>query len=252
MKITKLDHNTWHFYITSGDGEEYPGCRLHIAFMRRSITIPLPAIIKPESHKVIAESWDAATVERMGRNWYWNYMERCYGCYLFGNHFYVYLGRHTHDSATTQSWSCFLPWNEMRHVRFSLYGLSGEHFWTQLAKDKVRGVHNYDAQHEMEKIVPTARFKFNDYDGQEIEVATHIQEREWLRGDKWCKWLSWFFSPLVRRSLDLEFSKEVGPRKGSWKGGTMGHSIAMLPGELHSAAFIRYCDQHNLSNAMRL
>lgn len=34
-----------------------------------------------------------------------------------------------------------------------------------------------------------------------------------------------------------------GPEKGSWKGGTIGHSIEMLPDELHEAAFRRYCDQ---------
>jgi hypothetical protein len=37
-----------------------------------------------------------------------------------------------------------------------------------------------------------------------------------------------------------------GP-KGSWKGGTVGHSIAMLPGELHGAAFARYCEQHEMT-----
>jgi hypothetical protein len=51
----------------------------------------------------------------------------------------------------------------------------------------------------------------------------------------------------VRRSLDLQFSAEVGKRKGSWKGGTIGHSIDMMPGELHEAAFRRYCAQQGLT-----
>jgi hypothetical protein len=74
-----------------------------------------------------------------------------------------------------------------------------------------------------------------------------IQEREWLRGVKAFRWLSRFFYPKIRRSLNLEFHKEVGPRKGSWKGGTIGHSIEMLPGELHEAAFRRYCEKNNMT-----
>lgn len=51
----------------------------------------------------------------------------------------------------------------------------------------------------------------------------------------------------VRRSLDIQFSGETGTRKGSWKGGTVGHSIDMLPGELHEAAFRRYCSEHKMA-----
>ena len=40
--------------------------------------------------------------------------------------------------------------------------------------------------------------------------------------------------------LDLEFSKETGYEKGSWKGGTMGHSITIQYGEEPLEAFKRY------------
>ena len=33
----------------------------------------------------------------------------------------------------------------------------------------------------------------------------------------------------------------------TWMGGAIGHSIDMLPGELHEAAFRRYCDQKGLT-----
>jgi hypothetical protein len=46
--------------------------------------------------------------------------------------------------------------------------------------------------------------------------------------------------------LDIRFSEETGRRKGSWKGGTLGHGIDMLPGELHEAAFRRYCATHEM------
>jgi hypothetical protein len=44
----------------------------------------------------------------------------------------------------------------------------------------------------------------------------------------------------------MRFSSEVGERKGSWKGGTIGHSITLLPNELHEAGFRRYCEKEGL------
>lgn len=74
---------------------------------------------------------------------------------------------------------------------------------------------------------------------------THIEEREWKFGTGWFRWLSWFRKPKVSRSLDIRFSEEVGKDKGSWKGGKVGHGIDMLPGELHEAAFRRYCEKEH-------
>ena len=88
---------------------------------------------------------------------------------------------------------------------------------------------------------------FDDFDGERIECTTMIEEREWLRGAKWTEWLSLFYPPKVRRSLELEFSKETGSRKGSWKGGTMGHSIDLEPGELHESGFRRYCAKNGMT-----
>jgi hypothetical protein len=93
---------------------------------------------------------------------------------------------------------------------------------------------------------------FNDFDGEVITATTHIEEREWRFGTGWFAWLSLFRRPRIIRSLDIRFSAEVGPRKGSWKGGTMGHSIEMLPGELHRGAFQRYAAKHNLRNVFPL
>jgi hypothetical protein len=54
-----------------------------------------------------------------------------------------------------------------------------------------------------------------------------VEEMEWRR--KWLKWTS--FGNLIKRSVAVQFSEEVGPRKGSWKGGVMGISFKMLPDE---------------------
>ena len=85
-----------------------------------------------------------------------------------------------------------------------------------------------------------------------ISMTTKIEEREWRFGTGYFKWMSLFRPAKISRSLKLDFSDEVGPEKGSWKGGTVGHSIDMLPGELHEEAFRRYCSEDHRSKYRKL
>lgn len=206
--------------------------------------VRMPNIIQPYRVKHVAR-WDAATVERMGRDWYFETHPREYGFCLSDGHLILYFGAQTNDSITTQSWSRFLPWTQWRHVRDSWYGLQGEHLRTAPASEK------FDVRREFEKTMPKALFEFEDFDGKVITATTHVEECEWRFGTGWFKWLSLFRKPRIRRSLDIRFSAEVGPEKGSWKGGMVGHGIDMLPGELHEAAFRRYCEQDHESRGDR-
>ena len=97
--------------LGSGDDDDYPGCRLRFSGFGRTLILALPAIIKPWREKVYP-NWDAATVERLGRDWYWNTKEREYGFSCAEGFLQVFLGRQTDDSSTTQSWSAFLPWKQ--------------------------------------------------------------------------------------------------------------------------------------------
>lgn len=205
--------------------------------------VNFPNLLPPFRVKHIATSWDAATVERMGRNWYFETFPREYGFSLHEGFLQVFLGAQTHDSTTTQSWAKHLPWTQWRFVRKSLYDLEGRHFWTEPTGRQVPFDSAWQEQERMREAVPKAVFEFDDYDGKRIKATTHIEEWEWKFGEGWFKWLSLFQRPKVRRCLELKFSEEVGPEKGSWKGGTVGHAIEMLPGELHEAAFRRYCEQ---------
>lgn len=208
------------------------------------VQISMPPLLMPYRVKHIAHTWNADTVLRMGRNWYYETHPREYGFSLNEGHLMLYLGRQTHDSSTEQSWSWFLPWTQWRFNRFSLYGLQGEHIWTQQGDSR-----DYEAQRLQQEVCPSVSFEFADYDKKLILAKTRIEEREWLFGTGWFKWLSWFRRRKIRRSLDIEFSEQVGPEKGSWKGGTLGHGIEMLPGELHEAAFRRYCEQEHRSKS---
>lgn len=262
--VALSDYRATAIVLGSGDGDEHPGCRLRLSAFGATLIIALPPIIKPERTRVVPSSWDEKTIARLGRNWYYDYKTREYGASVFEGHLCVFLGRQTHDSSTEQTWGCFLPWTQWRFVRHSLYGLNGEHIWTEPTAPKTalkgeafahsRRAH-WDATYEAQQRCPSATFAFKDFDGEELTATTKIEEREWLFGTGWCSWLSLFRKPKVRRSLDINFSEATGRRKGSWKGGTMGTSIDMLPSvgrlgegaELHESAFRRYCAAHDMT-----
>lgn len=228
--------------------DEYPGCALMLRAFGWSLRVRLPQVIKPFEIRHKATTWDAATIERMGRDWYAEVHPREFGISVSDGFLQVFLGPQTHDSLTTKSWSKFLPWKQWRFIRRSWYGLAGEHLRTDF-EPKTREVRfaQWDSQREFEQSMPKAVFEIEDCDGQRVQVSTHIEEREWRFGEGWFKWLSLFRRPKIRRSLSINFASEVGPEKGSWKGGLMGTGIDMLPGELHEEAFRRYCEQEHRS-----
>jgi hypothetical protein len=241
--------------LMSGDGE-HPGCRFRLSAFGHTFIAALPPVIRPWRRKIYPNekypgSWDAATIERLGRDWYWDIHERQYGTSYCDGFLQVFLGRQTHDSSTTQSWSRHLPWTQWRHVRRSLYSLEGEHYWTE-PEGRWSGLGDaeyqkrWDAIKAAEDACPSLTFAFTDYDGEALTARTRIEEREWRFGEGWFKWLSAFRRPKVTRYLEISFSGETGRRKGSWKGGTLGHSIEMLPDERHEAAFRRYCEAHEM------
>lgn len=185
----------------------------------------------------------------MGRNWYFSIDQREFGFSLsnMGNGYdflQIKYGRQTHDSSTDKTWSAHLPWKQWDCVRHSLYAPDGAHFYTE-PHWKERRRTNAKPCYEMKDQCPAAYFGFEDYDGEMIVATCHIEEMEWYRGTGRFRWLKWFYPARIRRSLDLQFSAEVGPEKGSWKGGTTGHGIEMLIGESARHAFERYCSKEH-------
>lgn len=243
------------FQIDSGDGDDYAGCRLRMSGFGHTLILALPAIIKPSRRwvEITTEPTRSQVIAQGRQPGYWDQHRREYGFSISDGHLSIQLGRQTHDSSTTQSWSTFLPWTQWRFIRHSLYDLEGNHFWTYPQRkgrarlDASAWKNQWAVEHAVEDACPSASFEFDDFDGERITAKTKIEEREWHFGEGWFKWLSLFRRPKIRRALKLDFSAEVGRRKGSWKGGTVGHGIDMLAGELHEAAFRRYCTQHGLT-----
>jgi hypothetical protein len=233
--------------LGSGDGDDYPGCRLRVSAFGHTLIAALPALIKPWRRWVdtSGHEWSSA------RGGYWQAGEREYGFSVSDGYLSVALGRVTHDSSTEQRWGYFLPWTQWRHVRRSFYGLNGEHVADMPQWGGRPARVDWQVRHAEEArikdSVPTATFAFKDFDGEALTATTRIEEREWRRGTGWWRWLSLVWPKRVERYIDIQFSGETGKRKGSWKGGTIGHSGPVAPGDLHERAFRRYCAEHGMT-----
>lgn len=208
----------------------------------------LPPIVRPWKEKFAKVEPHRNDVRARIGDYYYHEHPREYGFALTragGSGGYdflqVFYGRQTHDSRTDQNWCWSLPWAQWRLARHSLYDQNGDHFTDAPGRELS------DERRTIIDMCPKVDFRFVDFDGTKLTARTRMEEREWHRGVRWFKWLSWFYRPKIRRNLDIEFSGETGERKDSWKGGTIGAGIEMLPGEKHKAAFRRYCLKHGMN-----
>lgn len=249
MKI-KVEQTTWAAIgldLSSGN-DEYIGCKLTLKIPGKYIYFRLPQwLLRPVrefkdlSHYVIdgaKPDWLRPNAD--GTYGYWELHVRRYGFTYADRALHVYYGKQIMEWPGCKSKCYFLPWLEWRHVRHSLLTLDGA-MWADATHQK------FDGTERLQESQPSVSFKFADYDGEVITAKCRVEEREWRAGTGWFKWLSLFRRPKISRSLDLAFSSEVGRRKGSWKGGTVGHSFEIAPGETPRAAFARYCADHELT-----
>ena len=229
--------------LDSGDGDEHPGCHVRLSAFGYTVILELPAIIKPWRRWVDLSQYEWATSPQKG---YWDEHANEYGFTASEGALHVYYGPQTGDSQTQKSLCKFIPWQQWRFIRQSWYGSDGQHLHTlwETSSRVVRRAQS-DWRYEFEKTLEKTSFQIKDYDGTLVVVDTNIEEREWRFGEGWFKWLSWFRKPMIRRSLNLAFRQEIGTQKGSWKGGLMGTSIEMMPGELHESAMRRYCEKEH-------
>lgn len=210
---------TFAIRVSSGDRDD-PDNYLLIAGFGWALRMRLPRLISPAGKHMEYEREFGVSLSDMGNGY--DFLQ-------------VFFGPQTHDSTTTKSWCKHLPWKQWRCVRHSVYHPDGTHFFTE-----ERGG-DFRVWMEKKEACPSSNFGFEDFDGEMIVATCIIEEREWHRGEGWFKWLRHLYTAKIRRSLDIRFSAEVGPEKGSWKGGTVGHGIDMLDGETPRMAFERYC-----------
>lgn len=250
IKVEESKWSSWRLILGSGC-DEYPGCKLNVTWPGKAIYIYLPRIINPrrEYHDLLPnigkDGYGWLKVKEDGTCGYWETFARDYGFSYSDRAIHFYYGKQTMEWPGCKSKCFFIPWLEWRHVRFSLMDLEGNRIWDEPTTGDFR--ERMKLREEAEKNTPAEVFEFTDYDGERLNVACQVQEREWRRGIGWFKWLSFFSRPMIRRTLDLQFSGETGRRKGSWKGGTLGHSVEIGKGETPESAFRRYCAEHEMT-----
>jgi hypothetical protein len=81
----------------------------------------------------------------------------------------------------------------------------------------------------------TYRYTLRSGDIQEVLATCFIERLSWR--PKWLAWTSFF--EWSRASIDVSFSREVGERAGSWKGGCTGCSWEMRSNESIESALRR-------------
>lgn len=223
--------------LCSGDGDEYAGCHLRAHVSRLSILCALPAFVLRPWRKWVEFKY--APLEAHGDG-YWQTGRRQFGFVFSENTLHTYFGNQADEWPGCKSKVFFNPWTSWRTVRREFLAADGKSHAVIIGCD-------WDAMWKAKDTCPLAAFTFKDFDGEEITANCLIEITEQKRGEGRWKWLSAISRRRIDWSLDIKFSSEVGRRKGSWKGGTIGHSIDMAAGETHESAFRRYCEKHGLT-----
>lgn len=233
----------------SGDDDEDQGCRLRLEMHWFTLHVALPPIIKPwrRWHDITSEPLRSNIIAEGRKPGYWDSYPREYGFTTAEGALHWSYGPQTHDSETTKRRCWLYPWREHRCIRRSLYDTEGNLFVNIPQAPSYREWRNrWDIERLLQDACSTKQFEFEDYDGERIVATCRIEEREWVRG-KGIFRLLYIGRNKIKRTFAVRFSSEVGKKKGSWKGGTVGHSGDIAPGETLESAFRRYCARQGLT-----
>lgn len=243
--------------------EDPPRCHVRFYLGKRTLLAELPNwVLRPKQVRREFTHWQdaaekAAYVARVGRDFYYETFAREIGFnFSDARTLHIHYGAQTHSWPGCASKCFFLPWSNWRFIRHTFYAADGRRqrtYWDDLSRLQRRRARLHgEAWFSSDEIayarsLESVDFLFKDFDGEELVARTRIEEREWRLGTGLFEWLSLFARPKIDRTINIEFSGETGRRKGSWKGGTIGHGISMNRGESVEDAFRRYCIEHEMT-----
>jgi hypothetical protein len=216
-------------------------CILHIRIGARSWFWKISEIFKPKKEWVDTSQYSWSTSENKG---YWNYIPYQYGFHILDGYVHIHYGIQpgfwsSTDKKNSDHTKLFeIPWRQKTYIHEAFFTPNWEFY--DLVKPEKSGRINFNRLELAKNEVPKIKFKFNDFDGEEIIATCHISERCYEYGTGWFKWLKYFIKSEIYYSLEIDFNKEVGYEKGSWKGGTLGHAINIEYKESPLEAFKRY------------
>ena len=150
-----------------------------------------------------------------------------YGIAIHNDTFWVYLGGKGNMGGGTKWWTWDLPFFTLNHVRHEVEcNIDGQIKLVPAKSLETTGKDYIPLKDN--KLVNIHKYDYTDsYDNMVIPCVYWVEEREWR--PKWLTWTSKF--KKVRKYIEIEFSDEVGKKKGSWKGGCIGCSYDMLENE---------------------
>lgn len=240
------------YYQTSDDGDR-SRAYLALGLLRRQLVLWLPRWLDFPKKITVPPS-------NVHQGYTYN-RRREFGFTWNNNHVSFKYGEQADDSSIDRYKGFFIPWNERRFSHRTFYTLDWkEHgrvedaFLVHLPVEERQRLRSTmrAVEDEMRRSTPKTVFQFADFDGEIIEATCFFEGRSFARGTGWFKWLQHVFPMEHHISMDITFSKEVGKRKGSYKGGTIGHGIEVSHGETPEACFRRYCAENNLTYITQL
>jgi hypothetical protein len=217
-------------------------CLLNIQFGKRSWWWQIPPIIKPVKKWVDTSKEVWSTNPKGG---YWDYIAREYGFTVSEGHL------HLHYGIQPGSWSSkdkknsdhtkvfYIPWSNNTFMGETYFTPEWFEYWTVEPLNQ-KGALDFDSMELIRKYVPKFHIKFDDFDSEKIIATCYITMTKYHRGVSWCRWLKYFTKPIRICRLYVDYDKETGYEKGSWKGGILGHSIPLKYQENPVETFQRY------------
>lgn len=145
-----------------------------------------------------------------GRGWGWYFMDRRSLTLKWGRHYK----------------SFDLPFISLVFVNHELLSLSRHRVIYIYPRMGAYDSPEYQKREEI-KAANTASFPYRyellNGEAQEVTAKVNVERRTWR----------WKWTPFkhVRDSIDVHFSEEVGPERGSWKGGCIGCGYDLKKGE---------------------
>lgn len=151
--------------------------------------------------------------------------EPTYGIQIHDNTLWIMRGGNGNMGGGNRWWTWDLPFFTWEHMRHQIECKDGVMRDSKSIEKDENG--NWISAYE-NPLINVMEYEYTDsYDGEKIPCKFWVEEREWR--PKWLTWTGLF--KHVRRNIEIEFSKEVGKGKGSWKGGALGCGYEIKPGE---------------------
>lgn len=146
-----------------------------------------------------------------------------WGVAIHDNIFWLYKGGNGNGNGGTKWWTWDIPFFTKIHMAHLVETKDGKMVNSDLLGQKNPYISYYDD----ERVNKHYTKYIDSYDGSEIDCEYWVESREWRP-----KWLTWTKRFAVKREyIEISFKQEVGKGKGSWKGGCIGCSYNLLPGE---------------------